>query len=482
MKAAALIVLFPSIGLLACDSQGDAARDTSLDAPTTTTSADGVPSQPSSNTPPAASDSPSTPPDGEATSPIPSATGSEETDTQRPPIPDETDETDATPDPTGADAAGGASSGMAGGGGAGAGGAAADGAGTGGAGGSSTADPELQTAFVYVGGYGDDYPLGIYSLDKAEGTLTSSGSSTDAGSNPSYLAVFGRTLYAANERDDSQGGLTALSIADDGSLSRLNHQTGSDGGFAHVAIDPSGSFALAASYNGGSVSLFPIEDDGALGPELDNVDFGDEAQSHCVGFDPSGAFVFVPNKGNDEIAQLVLGTDGSLTPNTPPQIATAAGAGPRHIAISDDGSRAWVMNELSSTMTPYQLNDAGTLSAGTPVSTRANGSNGQNTGAHVEITPDARFVYGSNRGDDTLAVFAADPVTAELTLVEHEPTRGAIPRDFEMDPEGDLLIVANQDSQNLAMFSIASDGSLDPLGDVIEAPPLPVAVQLVYLP
>lgn len=479
MKAALFIVLCSSVGLSACDPQSEAAGDDDapLAEPTTTTPASGIPSQPSSNASATTPVGTGTPLDGEATAPTGSSSA---TDPQGPPS-GAPEPTGVAPNPTGTDAAGGAPGVMEGGG-TGDGGAGGGSVGADAAGASSAADPEPRTAVVYVGGYGDAYPLGIYNLDKEEGTLTSIGTSTEAGSNPSYLAVSGRTLYAANERDDSQGGLTALSIADDGSLARLNHQTGSDGGFAHVAIDPSGSFALAASYNGGSISLFPIEDDGSLGPELEHVDFGDGAQSHCVGFDPTGSFVLVPNKGNDEIAQLLLGTDGSLTPNTPPRIATAPGAGPRHIAVSDDGTRAWVMNELSSTMTPYQLNDAGTLSAGTTVSTRAAGSNGPNTGAHVEITPDARFVYGSNRGDDTIVVFAADPITGELTLVGHEPTRGAVPRDFEVDPEGDVLIVANQDSQNLVVFSIGGDGSLEPLGDVVEAPPLPVAVQLVYLP
>jgi 6-phosphogluconolactonase len=295
------------------------------------------------------------------------------------------------------------------------------------------------------------------------------------------LAPSASVLYVANEVDSPLGGLTAVSIAPDGALSVLNHQSGGDGGFTYVAVDPTGSFALGASYNGGSISVFSIQDDGSLGPETATRDFGDMAQSHSVGFDASGAYVLVPNKGNDEVAQLLLGTDGSLTDNSPPSISAAGGSGPRHIAVHSDGHLAFVINELDSTMTPYQLSDAGTLTAGTTVSTRSGGG-GQNSGAHVELSPDGRFVYGSNRGDDDIVVFAADQTTGELSVVEHESTRGSTPRDFEVDPQGRVLIAANQDSGDLSVYAIAEDGSLEPLGQPRAGPPSPAAVQMIYLP
>ena len=168
-------------------------------------------------------------------------------------------------------------------------------------------------------------------------TAASERGSVDAGSNPTYLALSpsGTELYVANEVDTEAGGITALAIADDGTLTVLNHQTGSDGGFAYVAVDPSGNFAFGAAYNGGSVSVFPIQADGSLGPEATNRDFGSQSNSHCVGFDPSGRFAFVPNKGNNEVAQLILGSDGSLSDNSPATVTTAQGAGPRHIRSSD---------------------------------------------------------------------------------------------------------------------------------------------------
>ena len=342
-----------------------------------------------------------------------------------------------------------------------------------------------RSAVVYVGGYdyaSEDYPFRIYDLDKLTGELSMRAASVDAGPNPSYIAAFGRTLYVANERDDQLGGLTALSIGDDGSLTRLNHQTGSDGGFTYVGVDPQGRFALGASYNGGSVSLFSIEQDGALGPELDVVDFGNNAQSHSVGFDSAGDYVLVPNKGIDEVAQLVLGADGSLEPNTPAATSAASGSGPRHIAVSPSGDLVWVINELSSTLTSYQLDAGGILTSGTTISTLPDGYAGQNTAAHLEVSADGRFVYASNRGHDSIAVFAVDAVNGDLTLVEHESTGGATPRGFNLDPLGDVAIVANQDSGTLTVLAIQEDGSLQPTTPPVTGPPSPAAVEIVYLP
>lgn len=342
------------------------------------------------------------------------------------------------------------------------------------------------TPIVIVGGYdygSSSYPLRTFDIDKATGALTQRGSDVDAGPNPSYLALgpSGRVLYVANETDDAAGGLTAVAMGDDGALTFLNHQTGSDGGFTYVAVDPSGSYALGASYNGGSVSVFPIEGDGSLGAELESRDFGDGAQSHAVGFVATGGFVLVPNKGNDEVAQLVLGADGMLADNTPGSVASGAGAGPRHIALDPNGEFAFVINELDSSLTSYALSMSGTLTAGATVSTLPDGFQGQNSGAHVELSPNGRFLYASNRGHDSIAVFEVDATSGALSLLEHEPTRGSTPRGFETDPAGDVLVVANQDSGTLAVFAVAADGNLSPLGDPVNGPPSPAAVQFVYL-
>jgi 6-phosphogluconolactonase len=360
------------------------------------------------------------------------------------------------------------------------------GAGTAGGGnaGSSSAGTLLGSPVVFVGGFGANYPLRVYDLDKTTGALTQRGGDFDAGADPSYLALDPtRThLYAANENDGAEGGVTALSIGADGKLTKLNHQTGSDKGFTHVAVDPSGKFVLGASYNGGSVSVFPISADGSVGAEIDNVDFGPDSKAHCVGFDKTGKYVLIPTLGAGQVQQLQLGADGMLSPSTPPNVTAPSGAGPRHIAVHPNGKLAFVANELNSTLTPYQLSADGKLTAGTTVSSLPTDFNGTNKGAHVELSPDGRFVYASNRGHNSIAVFSADPTTGALTLVEHEPTRGNTPRDFDVDPNGDVLIVANQDSANLSVYKIEPDGSLTPLGSPTPSAPNPSAVQIHYLP
>jgi 6-phosphogluconolactonase len=335
---------------------------------------------------------------------------------------------------------------------------------------------------VYIGGYGDAYPLTIYDLDKASGAITPRAGTADAGSNPSYLALHPnrRFLYAANESDDDQGGLTALSIAADGSLTRLNHVTGSDGGFTFVAIDPSGSYALGASFNGGSISVFAVAEDGSLGPELDTQDFGDGSQSHSVGFDPLSPLMFIPNRGNDEVALLQLGADGQLSPHSPAAIEADPGSGPRHIAIRADGAFAYVINEVNSSLRPYQIS-ADPPIPGESISTLPLDYNGQNSGAHIELSPNGRFVYGSNRGHDSIVAFEADAQTGALTLLGHTPTRGRTPRDFDVDPNGEWLLVANQDDALLSVFQIGADGSLTALGEPIAGPVSPTAVQFHYL-
>lgn len=384
---------------------------------------------------------------------------------------------------SGGDHASGGSASGAGGTAAGQGGGASAG-GMAGAGAAGGAGKLTGTPIVYVGGYGANYPVRAYNIDKATGALTQRGGDFDAGADPSYLTLDPSRshLYAANENDGQEGGITALAIDESGALKKLNHRTGSDKGFTYVAVAPGGKFVLGASYNGGSVSVFPLTADGAIDPEVDSADFGANSQAHAVGFDKTGSYVLVPTKGANQIQQLVLGQDGMLTANTPPNVASAAGAGPRHIAVHPSGKLAFVVNEQSSTLTPYQLSADGKLTAGSSISTLPLDFNGESKGAHVELSPDGRFVYASNRGHDSIAVFSVDQSTGSLTLVEHESTRGRTPRDFDVDPNGDVLIVANQDSASLSVYKIEADGAISPLGSPTPSAPMPSAVQIHYVP
>jgi 6-phosphogluconolactonase len=249
-------------------------------------------------------------------------------------------------------------------------------------------------------------------------------------------------------------------------------------------VSPGGRFVVAASYNGGAVAVFPINAlTGALETSSQIERFsGDPVQSHCVAFDRTGTHVFVPNKGLDNIAQFSFEVRfGTLLASTPATVATMANAGPRHIAVHPTGDFAYVINEVASSMTAYRIDANGTLSPIETESTLPSGFSGQNTGAHVEVSPDGTLLFGSNRGHDSIVVFSIDPATGALTFVEHESTRGQTPRDFDVDPAGRYLVVANQGSDNLAVFGIDA-GGLTPVGSVVTGLNNPAAVQFVYLP
>jgi 6-phosphogluconolactonase len=336
---------------------------------------------------------------------------------------------------------------------------------------------------VYVGGY--DPNVRAYQLNRMTGALTASGSPVNMGTNPAYLAVNpARThLYAANESDGAQGGVTAASIGAQGALTALGRQGAENLGFVHVAVSPNGKFAVAASYNGGAVAVFPINSNGALGAAVDTERFnGGGVQSHCVAFDAAGTHVFVPNKGLNNVAQFNFdATSGALTANSPATVAAPSNSGPRHIALHPNGRFAYVLNELSSSMSAYSVSTNGTLTMLDTKSALPSGFSGTNTGAHVEVSPDGTLLFGSNRGHNSIVVFSLDPTTGAMTLLEHESTRGETPRDFDVDPAGKWLVVANQGSNNLTVYGIAANG-LTPVGSAVTGPMGPAAVQFVYLP
>jgi 6-phosphogluconolactonase len=332
---------------------------------------------------------------------------------------------------------------------------------------------------LYVGGFGAD-PVRVYEVNKQTGALTERPATFAAGPSPAYFALDpSRThLYVANEEDGTEGGVTAFSIAADGSLELINHQAGSDGGFTHLSVTPDSRFVLGASYNGGSVSVFPVQQGAALGAEVAVVDFGDGSQAHCVAFDDAGN-VLVPTKGADAVQQLLLDAAGQLSANTPPSVASADGAGPRHIALHPSGGFAFVINELSSTVTSYKL-AGGKLTVGATVSSLPEDYNGDNTGAHIEVSPDGRFVYASNRGHDSIVIYSVNEQTGDLLLLEHEPT-GNTPRDFDVDPNGELLVAANQGDGTLSVYRIETTGQLTPLGGPVATRSEPCALQFHYI-
>lgn len=360
----------------------------------------------------------------------------------------------------------------------------------GGAGGAGGAPPkQTGTPLVYIGGNGD-FPLRVYALDKSTGALTQRGGDEVAGKSPSYLAAHPSApyLYNSNEDNGNPSGVTAHHIKADGTLEPLNHQQSTDNscngkcGFTHVAVTPNGKFLMAASYDGGSVSVFPINQDGTLGAEKQLLEFngGPDAEAHSVAIHPSGEYCWVPTLGFDQVQQLKIAADGTLSANPPQAVATFGRSGPRHMAIHANGKLAFLMNESDSTIVPYKILEGGQLNTGPRVSTLPKDFNGSSFGQHVKLSPDGHFLYGSNVGHDSIVVFSVDQAEGTPTWLQDQPSGGAWPRDFDVDPNGEFLIAANRDSNNLAVFKIGSDGKLTPLGQPTTVPDQPTAVVIRY--
>ncbi len=300
---------------------------------------------------------------------------------------------------------------------------------------------------AYVSGYGPD--LAWFDLDPETGTLAPAGSLAAFAGNPSFLAMTPTHLYAAAE-----GGNRVGAYAIDprtGALTFVNDVASGGAGPAHVAMDRSGAFALVANYTAGSVAVLPIAADGALGAATQLLTPG--ANAHQILTDGSNRFALVPCKGADQVAQYAFAADtGTLAPLAPPTVATAAGAGPRHVAFSPDGAHVYLVNELDSTLTTFAY-AAGKLTARQTQTTRAGGATGGNSGAEVLAHPRGDVVYTSNRGDDDLAVFRIGADGA-ATLVANVATGGETPRHFAIDPTGRWLFAANQGSNSVTTFAI----------------------------
>ena len=387
----------------------------------------------------------------------------------------------------GASAGGAAGSGGTGGGSAGAAGSAGTGSAGDGAGGSA-AVPSGR-AFAYVGSY--ENAIYVYALDVDTGALTPQGARVDAPPSPSFLAFApdARHLYAVNEADDvggtGAGAVSAFEIdAASGALTFINRMSSGGKGPAHVLVDASGRFVLVANYNGGNFSVLSVAAGGGLGARVAGAEHGGSAQTHEVVLDPSNQFLFVPNKGRSDVAQYRFDAmTGSVTPSSPAELDLAAGAGTRHLAFHPTLSFAYIINELDDTVTAASFApSSGTLTAIQTLSTLPQGASGdQNSCAEIQVAPSGGFVYGSNRGHDSIVIYSVDATTGRLTLVGHQATGGSTPRSFQIEPSGRVLLVANQDSDEVRSFRVdRNTGLLTELARV--SVPSPAFVGVLYLP
>jgi 6-phosphogluconolactonase len=255
-------------------------------------------------------------------------------------------------------------------------------------------------------------------------------------------------------------------------------------------VDKQGRFVFVANFMSGSVCVLPLREDGSLGEASDflqhlgsGIDPARQAgpHAHSVTLDPANRFAFVPDLGLDKLLVYRLDLQrGMLEPNTVPWFKVKPGAGPRHLAFHPTGSVAYLINELDSTVTVLSYDGrTGTFKERQVVPTLPADFRGESTCADVQVAPSGRFVYGSNRGHDSIVIYRVDPRTARLTHVAHEPTQGKTPRSFGIDPSGRFLLAANQDTDTIVPFRIhPRTGALHPTGHITQVP-TPVCVKFL---
>jgi len=335
---------------------------------------------------------------------------------------------------------------------------------------------------VYVGTYTDKGSKGIYAyrFDPSSGELGDVGlaATTD---NPSFLAVAtdDKFLYALNEINNFNGGqagaVTTFSIdRSSGKLAPLQQVSSLGPGPAHLSVDRSGEYLLVANYDGGSIAVFPIQKDGTLGTRTAfvqhtgssaNKDRQAGPHAHEIQATANNKFVLVADLGLDEL--LVYRFDantGALSPANPPAVKVAPGSGPRHFALAPNGKFVYLVNELSSTVTVYAFDDSsGRMAELQPISTLPQDFKGENSTAEITTDTAGKFLYASNRGDDSIAIFAIDAKSGKLSLVDRVRTGGKEPRHFTLDPTGNWLFAENQDSNDIRIFRVDSkSGRLTP--------------------
>lgn len=356
---------------------------------------------------------------------------------------------------------------------------------------------------VYIGTYTqresfvDGKADGIYvcQLDTASGALTYR-ATVPGVVNPSFLAIDARKryLYAVNEISSAHGtNGTVSAFAIDPVTTELNYlNEQSTHGLApcHLSLDSTGSFVMVANYESGNLCVLPIEQDGRLGAATDvaqhhgsgpNAERQEGPHAHMVLSSLDGGTVYAVDLGIDKILGYKLDVQrGKLVRLDPPWMQLAPGTGPRHLAFHPSGRFAYVISELQSIVVVLHVNaEHGRLTQVQIISTLPSGFVEENFCAEIEVAPSGRFVYASNRGHDSIAVYGVNQATGELTLVGHQPTLGHGPRHFAIDPSEKFLFAANQDSDTVVTFRIDQDhGLLAATGHVADVP-TPVCVRLL---
>ncbi len=362
---------------------------------------------------------------------------------------------------------------------------------------------------VYVGTYTETMHFGsgkilqgkgegiyVYRLDPSSGALEVLSRATGV-ANPSYLAFDSaqRFCYAVNElkthEDKPIGAVSAFAVdPKTGRLGFLNKRLTHGTDPCHVCVAKKSRWVFVTNYSSGSICVLPRGEDGSLGEPADFVQHQGSSihairqqspHAHSVTFDKANRFAFVPDLGLDKL--MVYGFDarrGMLEPHTVPWIKVKPGSGPRHVALHPRGRFVYLINELNSTLVALSYDGRkGTFKPLQVVSTLPEGFDGASACADVHLSPSGEFLYASNRGHDSIAIFKVEPRSGRLACVGHEPTQGRTPRSFGIDPTGRFLLAANQDTDAIVTFRIDPlTGRLQPTGHVAQVP-TPVCVKFL---
>ncbi|MGI8962229.1 MAG: lactonase family protein [Bryobacteraceae bacterium] len=345
--------------------------------------------------------------------------------------------------------------------------------------------------FVYVGTYSK--AIYAYRFDAKTGKLDAMGTVAEV-VNPSFLTTDRdhRFLYAVSEvESNANGGVAAFSIdRRKGSLKFLNSASSAGVAPCHLAVDKTAKMLVVANYGTGGVSAFPIEHDGRIGAmsslmEAHGSSIDHERQegphAHEVVISADDRFLYVPDLGLDQIRIYRLDpSQAKLAASDPTFAKENPGSGPRHMAFSPSGKFAYVLSELKSVITVFAHDPStGNLKLIQTVSTVPAGYSGENAPAEIEVDQAGKFVYASNRGHDSIAVFAIDETAGNLKQIQIAPSQGKEPRGMQIDPTGNWLFVGNHKSNHLVVLRIdGRTGQLTSPGQVINVP-TPVAFQFV---
>ncbi len=329
------------------------------------------------------------------------------------------------------------------------------------------AQAQSSKEIMYVGTYSVRGSEGIYvfEFDRKTGAMNQI-QTVSNGKNPSFLAIHpsGNYLYAVNEGPDKLGGASAYSIDKaTGKLRFLNSQSTLGSGPCHVSVDKTGKTAFVSNYGGGSLAVFPIEADGKISAASDSVqDSGtgpnekrqEKPHVHSATIAPDNRFVYVADLGTDKLNIFAIDPKTStVKPASTPYASVKPGSGPRHFTFHPNGKYGYLVEELTSTVATFSRNaQTGALTLlEDNLKTLPDDFTGQNTSADIHIDPSGKFLYQSNRGANTLAIFSISN-DGKLTKIGDQPTEGKTPRNFLIDPKGDFIFVAHQDSDNITIF------------------------------